>query len=359
MFKQYRVSKLLLFLKSNKYYPFSCTFIFDNKKQMKQFSNIGILTSGGDSPGMNAAIRAIVRTSIYHQIIPFGILRGYQGMIEGEIQELKTTSVSNIIQRGGTILKTARSKEFMTKDGMEKAYQQLIKNNIEALILIGGDGTFRGAVDFFSSYQIPAIGLPGTIDNDLFGTDFTIGFDTAVNTAVSAIDKIRDTAEAHDRIFLVEVMGRDAGYIALHSGIACGAEHIFIPEQKEKLNEILSSIQDDQRRKKMTSIIVVAEGDEFGGALELQKIIAKELPQLDTRVTILGHIQRGGSPSCNDRMLASRLGHAAVEALLAGRTQEMLGLVNGKIHFTPFTSCVKMHSPLPEDLLEMIEVLAK
>jgi 6-phosphofructokinase 1 len=242
---------------------------------------------------------------------------------------------------------------------MKAAYEQLATHQIEALVLIGGDGTMRGAVEFFKRYQIPAIGMPGTIDNDLNGTDYTIGFDTAVNTAIWAIDRIRDTAEAHDRLFIVEVMGRDAGYIALNSGLACGAEYIFIPEQKEMMQEILSSIQDDRKRKKMTNIIVVAEGDEFGGANEVSALIKQSLPDLETRVTILGHIQRGGSPTCADRILASRLGHAAVEALVAGRTQEMVGIVHGDIVYTPFASCVKLQKPIPNDLLDMIKVLAK
>ncbi|HMT34952.1 MAG TPA: 6-phosphofructokinase [Chitinophagaceae bacterium] len=326
---------------------------------MNQIQNIGIMTSGGDSSGMNAAIRAIVRTAIQHRIKPMGIMNGYQGMIDGHIVELKTTDVSNIIQRGGTILKTARSKEFMTAAGMEKAYQQLQKNNIQSLVLIGGDGTFKGAVEFFKQYQIPAIGLPGTIDNDLNGTDYTIGFDTAVNTAVWAIDKIRDTAASHDRLFLVEVMGRDAGYIALHSGIACGAEHIFIPEKNESIQTLIDTICDDQGRKKLTNIIVVAEGDEFGGALELSKIIQSKIPHIETRVTVLGHIQRGGAPSCFDRILASRLGFAAVQAIIQGRTQEMVGLVNNEIVYTPFTACVKLQKPISNDMLEMIHVLAR
>lgn len=326
---------------------------------MSKLKNIGIMTSGGDSPGMNAAIRAIVRTAIHHGITPMGIMSGYQGMIEGQIRELKTTDVSNIIHRGGTILKTARSKEFMTPEGMQKAYEQLSKNDIQSLILIGGDGTFKGAVEFFKKFHIPAIGLPGTIDNDLSGTDFTIGFDTAVNTAVWAIDKIRDTAESHDRLFIVEVMGRDAGYIALQSGVACGAEHIFIPEQKETFENLISDICDDRRRKKLTNIIVVAEGDEFGGANELSKLISSRLPQVEARVTVLGHIQRGGSPTCFDRILSSRLGFAAVEALIQGRTQEMAGLVNNEVVFTPFESCVKLQKPISKDMLSIISVLTK
>jgi 6-phosphofructokinase 1 len=326
---------------------------------MQKPNRIGILTSGGDAPGMNAAIRAIVRTALYHNITPYGIMRGYQGMVEGDIRELKTTDVSNIIHRGGTILKTARSKDFMTAEGRESAFKNLQKFGIDSLVLIGGDGTMRGAVAFFSTYQIPAMGLPGTIDNDLEGSDFTIGFDTAVNTAIWAIDKIRDTADAHDRLFLVEVMGRDAGYIALNSGIACGAEYIFIPEQKELLDNILNAIQNDRRSNKLTNIIVVAEGDEFGGANELSETIRKRIPGIDTRVTILGHIQRGGSPTGADRILASRLGHGAVMALLEGRSQEMIGIVNDQITFTPFESCVKLQKPLAADLMNMIEVLSK
>lgn len=326
---------------------------------MSKPGNIGILTSGGDSPGMNAAIRAIVRTALHFEMTPYGIMRGYQGMIEGDIHPLKTTDVSNIIQRGGTVLKTARSKEFMTPDGMRKAYEQLGQHHIEALILIGGDGTIRGAEEFYHRYSIPSVALPGTIDNDLEGTDFTIGFDTAVNTAISAIDKIRDTAEAHDRIFLIEVMGRDAGYIALFSGISCGAEHIFIPEQKETIDDIIAHILDDQHRKKMSNIIVVAEGDEMGGAEVIRGILKDRLPSLETRVTVLGHVQRGGSPTASDRMLASRLGYAAVQALLEGRTQVMVGVVNQELSYTPFGQCVKQGKPIQPDYLKMISILAQ
>ncbi|OJW79883.1 MAG: 6-phosphofructokinase [Bacteroidetes bacterium 46-16] len=319
---------------------------------------IGVMTSGGDSPGMNAAIRAVVRTAIYNDIEVYGIKRGYQGMIEGDIYQMKTTDVANIIQRGGTILKTARSKEFHSDAGMQKAYEQLMQHGIEALVLIGGDGTFRGAVQFFEKYTIPAVGLPGTIDKDLAGTDFTIGFDTAVNTAVEAIDKIRDTAEAHDRLFVIEVMGRDAGYIALHSGIACGAEDILIPEQVTHIDEVLDRIDQDERRKKNVHIIVVAEGDDFGGAKEVFARIQERFPMLDTRTCVLGHIQRGGSPSCADRILASRLGHAAVMALIENKTQLMLGVVNNEIAYTPFKDAVKEHSIINSDMLEMIRVLS-
>jgi len=320
--------------------------------------NIGILTSGGDSPGMNAAIRAAVRTGIYHGMEVYGIRRGYQGMIEGDIYRMQTTDVSNIIQRGGTILKTARSKDFMTTEGMEHAYRQIREHNIEGLVLIGGDGTFRGAVEFFKNHNIPAVGIPGTIDKDLTGTDDTIGYDTAVNTAVSAIDKIRDTAEAHDRLFVIEVMGRDAGYIALNSGIACGAEDILIPEQVTNIEDVLNRIDRDERRKKSVHIIVVAEGDDFGGAKEVQAGITERFPMLDVRTCVLGHIQRGGSPSFADRVLASRLGYAAVMALKEGKTQMMAGIVNGNVAYTPLTDVVKGSVPISRDLLEMIRVLA-
>jgi len=320
--------------------------------------NIGVLTSGGDSPGMNAAIRAVVRTSVYYDLDIYGIRRGYQGMIEGDIFRMQTTDVSNIIQRGGTILKTARSKEFMTDAGMQKAYEQLQKHNIEGLVLIGGDGTFRGAAHFFEQYTIPAVGIPGTIDKDLVGTDFTIGFDTAVNTAVEAIDKIRDTAEAHDRLFVVEVMGRDAGYIALYSGIACGAEDILIPEQQTHIDDVLDRIDHDERRKKTVHILVVSEHEHLGGANEVKNKIMERFPLLDVRACVLGHIQRGGAPSQADRVLASRLGFAAVNALLAGTTQVMAGVINDKIVFTPFTEIVKDGSYMNADMLEMIRVLS-
>ena len=320
--------------------------------------NIAVLTSGGDSPGMNACIRAAVRTCKYNGINAFGIMRGYQGMIEGDIKELQSMDVSNIIQRGGTILKTARSKEFRTPEGREKAYQSLIKHNIDGLVLIGGDGTCRGAVEFFKTYNIPAMATPGTIDNDLAGSDYTIGFDTAINTAVEAIDKIRDTADSHDRIFIVEVMGRDAGYIALHSGLACGAENILIPERRDTMQEVIKRIADNTKRKKLMSIIVVAEGDELGGAMHVDKYLKEYFGNIDTRVSILGHIQRGGSPSCADRILASRTGYAAVMGLLQGRSQEMVGVINDQIAYTPFTEVVKLRLPMKDDMMEMIKVLS-
>ncbi len=319
---------------------------------------IGVLTSGGDSPGMNAAIRAVVRTAIYHEMEVYGIRRGYQGMIEGDIFRMHTTDVSNIIQRGGTILKTARSKDFTTEKGRQKAYDRLQEHGIEALVLIGGDGTFRGAVEFFKHYSIPAVGLPGTIDKDLAGTDATIGFDTAVNTAVEAIDKIRDTAEAHDRLFIIEVMGRDAGYIALNSGIACGAEDILIPEVATDTDRVLSRIAYDKRRKKTVNILVVAEGDDFGNADKFYKLITARFPSLDVRTCVLGHIQRGGTPTHNDRVLASRLGYAAVMALRENKTQLMVGIKNNELTYTPFGQVSKLHTTISRDMIDMIYVLS-
>src|SRR3954470_3631478 len=291
-------------------------------------TKIGVLTSGGDSPGMNAAIRAVVRTGIYHNLEVYGIMRGYSGMIDDDISKMESRSVANIIQRGGTILKCARSNEFREPAGRVKAYENLKKRGINGLVVIGGDGSFKGAQKFSNEFDIPCIGLPGTIDKDIAGTDFTIGFDTAVNTAVEAIDKIRDTADAHDRLFIVEVMGRDAGYIALHSGIATGAENILIPEAKTDIDELIKSLGEKAKRKKLVNLVVVAEGDEFGGANEIARIIKERMPNADTRVCILGHIQRGGSPTCMDRLIASRMGYHAVECLLQGRHNVMIGILN-------------------------------
>ena len=282
----------------------------------QKVNKIGVLTSGGDAPGMNAAIRAVVRTGIYHGLEMFGILRGYMGMIENDIIPLHSKTVANIIQRGGPVLKSARCKEFMEYEGRKKAYENLKKLGINGLVIIGGDGSFRGANRFSQEFDIPCIGLPGTIDKDIAGTDFTIGFDTAANTAVVAIDKIRDTADAHDRLFIVEVMGRDAGYIALHSGIATGATRILIPEHKTDIDELIGALKEREVRRKLVNLVIVAEGDDFGGADDLAKIVKQRLPNMDTRIAILGHIQRGGSPSCLDRLIASRMGFAAVKSLM-------------------------------------------
>ncbi len=324
----------------------------------KKITKIGVLTSGGDSPGMNAAIRAVVRTGIYQGMEVYGIMRGYSGMVEGEIQRMESRSVANIIQRGGTILKTSRCNEFLTPEGRAKAYKNLKEFGIEGLVIIGGDGSFRGAQIFSNEYDIPCIGLPGTIDKDIAGTDFTIGFDTAVNTAVEAIDKIRDTADAHDRLFIIEVMGRDAGYIALHSGISTGAEHILIPEKKTSYTDLISSLKEKQGRKKLVNLIVVAEGEEFGGADELAKHIKKQIPNQDLRVCILGHIQRGGSPSCFDRVIASRMGYHAIECFMEERFNVFIGIVNNKMNYTPLDEAVKKKQRISEEWMKIVKILA-
>jgi 6-phosphofructokinase 1 len=319
---------------------------------------IGVFTSGGDSPGMNAAIRAVTRTALHHGLEVFGIYRGYDGLIANDMVQLHSHSVSNIIQRGGTILKTARSMEFLTEEGMERAYQSLKTHGIDGLVAIGGDGTFRGAQEFGERYNFRIIGLPGTIDNDLFGTDFTIGFDTAVNTVVEAVDKIRDTADSHNRLFFIEVMGRDAGFIALYSGIATGAEEILIPETQTSIDNLVDKIRRDWRPSKRSSIIIVSEGDEEGGAYEVAKKVTGKLEGFSYRVAILGHIQRGGSPTCNDRLLASRLGHSAVEALLEGKHGCMMGIINNEPAITPFSKAVKQHNHVSSNLLSMAHTLS-
>jgi 6-phosphofructokinase 1 len=325
---------------------------------VKKVNKIGVLTSGGDAPGMNAAIRAVVRTGIYHGLEVFGIMRGYNGMVDDDIFQMDSRSVANIIQRGGTILKTARSKEFFEPEGRRKAYENLKKRGIDGLVIIGGDGSFRGAQKFSNEFDIPCMGLPGTIDKDIAGSDFTIGFDTAVNTAVDAIDKIRDTMDAHDRLFLVEVMGRDAGYIALHSGIATGAENILIPESKTDIEALINSLTEKEKRKKLVNLVVVAEGDEFGGANELGKVLKERLPQADIRVCILGHIQRGGSPSCLDRLIASHMGYYAVESLVSGRRNEMIGIVNNEVHYTPLDKAIKEKQKIGEEWMKIVKILA-
>lgn len=319
--------------------------------------NIGVFTSGGDSPGMNAAIRAVVRTGLFYNIEVTGILRGYDGMISGDFIPMERKSVANIIQRGGTVLKTARSDEFRTPAGRKLAYEKLTAQKIDALVAIGGDGTFTGANVFYEEFGIPVVGLPGTIDNDLLGTDFTIGYDTAINTVVEAVDKIRDTAESHDRLFIVEVMGRDSGLIALRSGIGTGAESILIPETKTDINALLARLE-TSRKDKSSKIIIVAEGDDAGGAFQIAEVVKDKFPFLDTRVSVLGHIQRGGPPSCMDRVLASRLGVAAVESLLGGESGKMIGIVHGKIHFTPFSQAIKHNIDVNSELLKIVEILS-
>jgi 6-phosphofructokinase 1 len=331
----------------------------------KKVTKIGVLTSGGDSPGMNAAVRAVVRTAIYHGMEVYGIMRGYSGMVENEIFKMESKSVANIIQRGGTILKTSRCKEFFTPEGRKIAHDNLKKLGINGLVVIGGDGSFRGAQIFSNEYDIPCIGLPGTIDKDIAGTDFTIGFDTAVNTAVEAIDKIRDTADAHNRLFIIEVMGRDAGYIALHSGIATGAENILMPELPPSLNEMITELQDKAKRKKLVNLVVVAEGfapdplnPQAKGAAEVAKYIESRVPGMETRVTILGHIQRGGAPSCIDRVIASRMGYHAVESLAEGRHNIMVGILNNNVEYTPIEIAIREKQKINEDWMKIVKILA-
>jgi len=324
----------------------------------KKVTKIGVMTSGGDSPGMNAAVRAVVRTGIYNGLEVYGIMRGYSGLIENDIHQMDSRSVANIIQRGGTILKTARSKAFITPEGRKTAYNNLTQHGINGLVIIGGDGSFKGAQTFSNEYDIPCIGLPGTIDKDIAGTDVTIGFDTAVNTAVEAIDKIRDTMDAHDRLFIVEVMGRDAGYIALHSGIATGAENILIPESKTDIEELICSLTEKEKRKKLVNLVVVAEGGEYGDANKLGEIIKQRIPTADVRVCILGHIQRGGAPSCEDRLIASHMGYYAVESLLIGRHNVMIGVVNNKIHYTPLDKAVKEKQKIGQEWMKIVKILA-
>lgn len=321
--------------------------------------NIGVLTSGGDSPGMNAAIRAVVRTCTFHQIKCTGIYRGYQGMIEGDFKEMGPRSVQNIINKGGTILKSARSKEFMTKEGREKAFKNLQKAGIDALVVIGGDGSFTGGMVFNQEFGIPVLGIPGTIDNDINGTSHTLGYDTALNTVVEVIDKIRDTASSHNRLFFIEVMGRDAGHIALNAGIGSGAEEILIPEEDMGLERLLESLERSRKSGKTSSIVVVAEGDKTGkNVFELKDYVDQNLPDYDVRVSVLGHMQRGGAPSCFDRVLASRMGVKAVEALLEGKSNYMVGLINDKIELTPLEKAIKGHTQIDMELVRVSDIMS-
>lgn len=319
--------------------------------------HIGVFTSGGDSPGMNAALRAVARTAAHRRVRCTGIIGGYDGMIRGNVTDLGPRAVSNIIQRGGTILRSARSEEFRTKEGRAKAAANLQAMGIDALVAIGGDGTFTGARLLFEEHGVHVIGLPGTIDNDLSGTDRTIGFDTAVNTAVEAIDKLRDTAASHDRLFFVEVMGRDSGFIALACAIAAGAEYVMLPEVAQRIDELVDALA-QAKQTKSSSIVVVAEGDEEGGALEIAHKVKSRLPQYDMRVTVLGHLQRGGSPTVLDRVMASRMGAAAIDHLLRGAHDAMVGEVCGTICLTPFAEAIGRRKTLPPDLLDLLPVLA-
>ena len=318
---------------------------------------VAVFTSGGDAPGMNAAIRAVVRTATYYDLHIYGILRGYEGMIKGNIKRLETKDVGNIIHRGGTILKTARSKEFRTPEGRKNAYESLLAHDIDACIAIGGNGTFAGANIFSKEYDIPFIGVPGTIDNDLYGTDYTIGFDTAINTAVDAADKIRDTADSHNRLFFVEVMGRDSGFIALNTGIGSGAGDILIPEIETSIDDLISSLKKGAKRKKLFSLVIVAEGNKNGDASELARKIKEKFDYYDSKVTIIGHLQRGGSPTCMDRVLSSRLGFAAVEALINGESNIMVGIVNNKVKYTSFHDAITKEKEMDKDLLRMSNIL--
>jgi 6-phosphofructokinase 1 len=324
----------------------------------KNIKRIGVLTSGGDAPGMNAALRAVVRACKYYQIESIGIRQGYEGLINNDMIELGPRSVKNIINQGGTILKTARSTEFRTPEGRKKAYEHLQKNNLDALVVIGGDGSFTGANIFHKEYNVPFIGIPGTIDNDIFGTDFTIGYDTALNTVVEAVDKLRDTATSHDRVFFVEVMGRDAGFIALNSGIASGAQDILIPEQRDSVEDLCDSLERSEESGKKSSIVIIAEGEQLGGVYEIAKQVKARHQEYDIRVTVLGHIQRGGSPTCHDRVLASRLGIAAVEGLLEGKTNLMAGIRSNKIVFTPIDEAIIKHNEIDTELIKVANILA-
>jgi len=325
----------------------------------KKIKKIGVLTSGGDAPGMNAAIRSVVRTCAFHNIDCVGIYRGYEGLIDGDFKDMNARSVKSIINKGGTILKSARSEQFKSVEGRKKAYNKIKAAHIDALIVIGGDGTFTGALIFNIEFNFPIIGIPGTIDNDIFGTNFTLGYDTALNTVVDAIDKIRDTASSHNRLFFIEVMGRDVGHIALNTGIAGGAEEILIPEENLGLDRLIESLKRSKKSGKSSSIVVVAEGDKIGkNVFELKDYIDENMKDYDVRVSVLGHMQRGGSPSCFDRVLASRMGVKAVESLMAGKTNCMAGIINNKIELTPLEKAIKGKSKINKELLRVSEIMS-
>jgi 6-phosphofructokinase 1 len=323
-----------------------------------EINNIAVLTSGGDAPGMNAAIRAVVRTALYHRKRVFGVYRGYEGMIENDITELSTSSVKHILALGGTFLKSARSQEFRTPEGRAKAAKNLRDRNIDALIVIGGDGSFTGALKLAEEHNIKVIGVPGTIDNDLFGTDYTIGYDTATNTVIESVDKIRDTASSHNRLFLVEVMGRDTGYIAASTGLATGALSIILPEKKNTYEELFADLRSAQANKKTSNIIMVAEGNHLGDIFEIASAVRNEFPSIDVKVTTLGHTQRGGSPSTNDRILASVLGHYAIKGLMQGQEKVMSGMINQKVVFTPLSDAITKTTELDYEMLTIAKILA-
>ena len=328
-------------------------------KMTEKISKIAVLTSGGDSPGMNAAIRSVVRTCAFHNVECIGVYRGYQGMIENDFKEMGARSVKDIINKGGTILKSARSNEFRTKEGREKAFQNLKNKGVNALVVIGGDGSFTGAEIFNKEFGIPVMGIPGTMDNDIYGTSHTLGYDTALNTVVEAIDKIRDTASSHNRLFFVEVMGRDAGHIALNAGIGAGAEEILIPEEDLGLERLLESLERSKNSGKSSSLVVVAEGDKIGkNVFELKEYVEENMPEYDVRVSVLGHMQRGGSPSCFDRVLASRLGVKAVESILEGKSNYMVGLINDKVALTPLEQAIKGSTEVDKELLRVSDIMS-
>ena len=325
---------------------------------MAKINSIGILTSGGDAPGMNAAIRAVTRSAIYNGLKVFGIYRGYKGLVTDEIVEFKSQNVSNIIQMGGTILKTARCMEFKTAEGRQQAYENMKKHGIDALIVIGGDGSLTGARILAQEYDIPCIGLPGTIDNDLYGTDTTIGYDTALNTILDAVDKIRDTATSHERLFFVEVMGRDAGFLALNGAIAAGAEAAIIPEFSTEVDQLEQFIEHGFKKSKSSSIVLVAESELTGGAMHYAERVKNEYPQYDVRVTILGHLQRGGRPTAHDRIIASRMGVASIQALMEGQRNVMIGIENDKIVYVPFAKAIKNDKPIDKELVNVLAELS-
>jgi 6-phosphofructokinase 1 len=319
---------------------------------------IGVLTSGGDAPGMNAAIRAVVRCASFYKLNVFGIYEGYQGLIENNIEPLTARSVKNILSRGGTFLKSSRSEEFKTKEGRQKAYNNLVEHNIDALVLIGGNGTFTGGMYFSEEFDLPIIGMPGTIDNDLYGSDFTIGFDSATNVVIDAVDKIRDTAESHNRLFFVEVMGRDSGFIALHTGLASGALDVVLPEESQPMEDLMMELQRGEDNQKTNKLIIVSEGNKLGSTMEIAEAVRQKYPHLESKVIILGHLQRGGSPTCQDRILASHLGVGAIEGLLSGHTKEMVGMINGKKAYTSFKEAISKNATIDTELIRISKILS-
>lgn len=328
-------------------------------KQNQTMKRIGVLTSGGDAPGMNAAIRAVVRSCVYSGITPYGIYHGYEGLINDEIKKMDAGSVKHIIHLGGTILKSARSEEFKTEAGMQQAWENVQKNELDGLVVIGGDGTFTGAMEFGRKYDFPIVGIPGTIDNDIYGTDFTVGFDTAVNTVVEAVDKIRDTATSHNRLFFIEVMGRDAGFIAVYSGIAAGSEEILIPEEDRGVEKLFESLERTSKRNKSSRLVIVAEGDNNGSVYDLEDKVKEQFgDRYETKVTILGHVQRGGRPSCADRVLASRLGVIAVEALQDGKRDIMVGVRDREVRYTDFEKATKQNPKMDKELLRIADIIS-